>query len=123
MHVGVVNPNTKRKQILENTISIVQLLKGYERLRQLRKEKESSKSEFKTKLRELNKLIKEFNLSVPRVKLPEVRGVKELKGEAKKLTVTNITEPKKIKVEKKTSTNLDKLDRDIDLLRKKLESL
>ncbi|GEM_PF-5777965 len=124
MHVGIVNPNSKRKQFLENTISIIQLLKGHERLRQLRKGKESTKSELKAKLKGLNKLIKEFNLCIPKVKLPEVKSVKEIKEEAKKEVIGKLNENKIPKVEKKTdSSNLDRLDRDIDLLRKKLESL
>lgn len=124
MHVGIVNPNPKRKQFLENTISIIQLLKGHERLRQLRRDKESAKVELKAKLKGLNKLIKEFNLCIPKVKLLAVKNVKEIKEEAKKEFIGKLNEPKIPKIVKKTdSSNLDRLERDIDLLRKKLEGL
>ena len=120
MHVGILNPKTYRKEILENAISTIKLLKGFERINVLRKEKEIAKSELKSKLRELNKLIKEFNTSLPKVKIPELKITKEVSSE-KKSEEIKVTD-KKIKMEHKTS-NLDKLDQDIDLLRKKLESL
>ena len=121
MHVGILNPKTHRKEILENAILTIKLLKGFERINVLRKEKELAKSELKSKLRELNRLIKEFNASLPKVKIPELKVVKKIPSEksSEEIKVTN----KKVKLEHHKTSNLDKLDQDIDLLRKKLESL
>ncbi|MBI2672808.1 hypothetical protein HYX19_00970 [Candidatus Woesearchaeota archaeon] len=122
MHVGIIDPNVKRKQILENAILIIQLLKGFEKIKDIRKEKDKVKSEFKSKLKEINKLAKEFNFLIPKVKLPEIDVKKELH---EKVAETKEKLPlKRIKTEKHArSANLDKLDKDIDFLRKKLESL
>ncbi len=122
MHVGIIDPNAKRKQILESAILTIQLLKGFERIKDIRKERDKVKSEFKSKLKEINTLAKEFNSLIPKVKLPEADVKKALH---EKVAETKEKLPfKRIRTEKyRKSANLDKLDKDIDFLRKKLESL
>lgn len=44
MHVGIEEPNEKRKEILNSAIHTLEILKRYERYKKLKKERDSAKT-------------------------------------------------------------------------------
>lgn len=108
LHVGIHEPIHNRKEILKCSLSTIQLLKNFEELKRIRKEKEFYKKEFKKNLKELNTLFKEFD------KLPKVH----IKKEKKKSTVKKKEEKKVVH-----PTYIDKLEEDLAEIKARIDSL
>ncbi len=120
VHVRIENPISKRKELLSSTITIVELLKRYERIKQIQKEKAETRALFKTKIRSLNRLSKLIGLKDMPLQTEEIKKVKSVKGEKVFKPVKKV---KVKKVVKKELTGNEKLDVQLDELRRKLESL
>ena len=111
VHVRLNEPNNSRKEILQSTIDIIQLLKGFEKLKLLGREKLIFMSNLKREFKELDSLISKLD-SLPKIKIEYDVEEKSKKG-VKKIEEKTI---------RKTS-EFDKLEEDINKLRSKINSL
>ena len=109
-HVGIRNPPEIRRELLEGTRSIIQLLQRYEKFKKIR----SEKREHIIKLRETMKDIVELNTKLkgifPEVPITEVHQVKEKDKE-------------KEKHKPKENIEINKLEEELDHIESKLAAL
>ncbi len=105
MHIGINEPVKCRKKILSSTIDTIKVLKQYEKYKQIKKEKELYQKQFEKNLGEIKEITKKLAI------LPNVKIESPIKKEGK---------PKQIIKEKKKTS---KLDKDLDALRDKIQSL
>jgi hypothetical protein len=122
VHVCLHDPLNKRREILQATIDVVQLMKKYENIKRIRYEKEQALAEFKKCMGSINFLFRRVNLRDMPLDSQDLKGYKLPKKQE-----TGIVEPvmKKVKkvlvkqeVEKKPT-----LDRQLDELQRRLNSL
>ncbi|MBS3117844.1 hypothetical protein J4430_03115 [Candidatus Woesearchaeota archaeon] len=111
MHVGIENPKTYRKEVLTSAIDTIQILKRYETLRTLRKEKADQTLTLRKHIKELRDMFGEFH-NLPNVHI-ETEHPHQHSSKNKK--TVHPKEPH--------NPYLDKLQRDISTLRSKLNSL
>ncbi|MDD5253927.1 MAG: hypothetical protein PHG05_02370 [Candidatus Nanoarchaeia archaeon] len=128
-YVRIPSPVNSRKTLLGGAIDIIQFLKDYEKLLQIRKEKavyiNQCKRNFidlKKEFLELNKLpkidIAELEKHEQHVDIKQVIDIKKLKKKAESFKDKDI-----LKEPKKNQKTSDKLQSDLDLLKAKLASL
>jgi hypothetical protein len=79
IHVPLMNPIEKRKSILVTTISVVELIRRFETVKELRKLKVEAMSQFQSVLAELTKLSKEIRLKEMPLNEHELSRVKNVK--------------------------------------------
>lgn len=119
MHVGIANPNRKRKEILGSAVEILELLKHYEKSRKIKREKNARKRELKALMKEIKILAGELKELIPVVELPKEEAKKEVvekqikKVEIKKVETTEI----------KREDHSTRLEKDLQALRDKISSL
>ncbi len=111
MHVLVPNPDESRKEVLEGCIDIVRMLKSFEKIRVIRKEKALYINYLKKEMKEFKGVL--INLdNLPKVKVEQrEREEKKLKKEERK-----IESPKR-------NPELEKLEKDIRELQSKISVL
>jgi len=91
-YVGVKEPVSLRRSLLESSKAIVQGLKDYEKLKSIREERHKKILEFRDKISEVLILISELNEHLPRHKLKEdvyvkSKAEKTRKGKTKKAEI------------------------------------
>jgi len=124
MHFAIQEPIECRKKILESTIEIVRSLKNYERLKQIKKEKIIYKNHLKKNIKEIKTLLTELNY-LPRVTYEKKQPKPAVEQKAriqKKDKKTKVKKQAKEKV-KKAPSKIDKLNKDIAALKKRIHSL
>ncbi len=111
-HVGIRNPPEIRRELLEGTRSIIQLLQRYEKFKKIRDEKR----EDIVKLRGLMKDIVDLNTRLkaifPEVPITEVHQKKK----QEQVKVEEMPKPKQ-------NVELNKLEQELDHIESKLASL
>ena len=119
-YIGVKEPSSIRRTLLESSKTIVEGLQRYENFKMIREQKEPEIFMFKEDMREINKLMMKLKVILPKTNLKEVVR-KEKKGKAKKIEEKPIP---KIKIEKKVDpTELQKLESDLADIERKLARL
>ena len=129
VHVRLGRPVASRKAILQETLNIVDLLKRYERVANLRDEKEDLIERFRTELREIKKLLNMVRLKELPMVMDELNEVKTVRGrkvfmpkeEIKKKKISKVKKVKKPPVVKVSP--VDPLDAQMAELRKKMSQL
>ncbi|MCP3683024.1 MAG: hypothetical protein GY861_10065 [bacterium] len=71
-YIGLTDPNTVRRSLLESSKSIVQSLQRYEKVRDIRKQKESEIENFKAIVKDLMKTIAELKADMPPIDLTKI---------------------------------------------------
>lgn len=121
MHVAIEQPVEKRREVLSSAIDTIQMMKNYERLKQMQKEKDVYRKEFKNIIKEVSILVKELKEKLPKVeeKIQQIKKGPEQKAIA--------PAPKKPKEEKKVievhRRPDDKFEAEMKLLREKITKL
>ena len=128
MHMGIDEPNTKRKLVLGSALGCVQALQNYEKYLVLKKEKLKLKNKFTKLVRSVNREFKEFYELMPEVHIHEPKKEIPKPIEVKKAPKKEVKKkPAKIKVpkppKKKLSPEMSKLEHDMENLKHKLNSL
>ena len=119
-YIGVKEPSSIRRTLLESSKTIVEGLQRYENFKMIREQKEAEILMFKEDIREINKLMIKLKVILPKTKLKEVVR-KEKKSKAKKIEEKPTP---KIKIEKKVDpTELQKLESDLADIERKLARL
>jgi len=119
VHMRMDHPISNRKDILATTIDVIALMQRYHKIQSIREEKERELAKFRTALRSLHRLSKLVRLKEMPLQMKEVKQVKSVKG--KRVFSPVVKKPKK--AAKKPKTEAESLDMQLDLLRRKLESL
>tara|TARA_Y100000310_G_scaffold328877_1_gene397725 strand:- start:1411 stop:1797 length:387 start_codon:yes stop_codon:yes gene_type:complete len=119
VHMRMDMPISNRKDILATTIDVIALIQRYHKIQEIREQKEKELANFRTALRSLNRLSRLVRLKEMPLQMEEVKKVKSIKG--KRVFAPVVRKPKK--VVKKNLTEAEGLDEQLDLLRRKLESL
>jgi len=119
-YIGVKEPSSIRRTLLESSKTIVEGLQRYENFKMIREQKEAEILMFKEDIREINKLMTKLKAFLPKTKLKEIVR-KEKKRKAKKIEEKPIP---KIKIEEKVNpTELQKLESDLADIERKLARL
>lgn len=113
MHVAVPEPITKRKDIFRSAIKLIQLSKKDEILKEIREEKEFYLDELKKNIRQINRMFRELNY-LPKINFKTERE----KTEIKEKKITTPIKPKKVH-----EHEINKLQKEIEELSKKISSL
>ncbi|MDP3918436.1 MAG: hypothetical protein Q8Q35_00840 [Nanoarchaeota archaeon] len=123
IHVRLDNPIQKRKDVLSTAINVVELLRDFEKIKIIRKEKLQEMEKLRETYTDIRKLYRSLNVNDMPYNLKEldkVQGVKKMP----------IMMPKNVKGKTKVSKVVVKedykrspLDIQLDALRRKLETL
>jgi len=113
-YVGVKEPVSLRRNLLESSKSIVQSLKDYEKLKSIREERHEKILEFKNKIDEMTILLSDLKEHLPRHGLREGVYVKNKTEKTKK--------GKTKKVEIKTN-EIEMLENDLAEIESRLGSM
>lgn len=116
MHVAITDRVNSRRLILEGVVATIRCLKNFERLKVIRKQKKVYKTQLFNNINEINNLFSTVNM--PKIDY-EKKNTVEMK---QSVTKESITKQKKL-VETPQNKELDKLERDIQDLQKKISSL
>ena len=129
VYVGIEEPVPLRRTLLESSKSLVQLLKGQQNVEQIRDTKQRAIEELRSMLTQITELVVQAKQLMPQadtisipVAVEEVRPPKVEKANVK----PQATGAKKTKPLTKTvivDTHVDKLERDLREIEKKLKSL
>lgn len=112
MHVGITQPTFYRKEILNSALDIIQVLKNFEKIKLIRKEKEVCKREFKRVIKELNVLLERAKTELPTIRIKE----KPVERIEKKEKVIEMEKPS-------VSPEMRKLETDLSKIQEKLARL
>lgn len=128
IHVRFHEPVSKRKRILTLAIEIIELIKKYEHLKILREQKKEALGKFRNMISSVNrqfKMLKMEELPIGERIVAEYlhEGLDE--GKLRKLPAAPkpTFDKKRIRIKEPKPTEIEKLDLDIDNLRRKIESL
>jgi len=121
IHVGIKEPKQHRKEILNFSIDIIQLLKKYERHKKLNKEKNLYRTHLMKNIKQLNNLLKGFHKMMPQVAIQEPRPKVVIQKVSKK-AIKKAVKKKNARVKSKNK-ELDKFENDIASLKSKISSL
>ncbi len=122
-YVGVRDPSSVRKALLESSKSIVEGLQRYEKFKVIREQKAAEILRFKEDIKEINKLINKLKSALPKTKLKEVLPKKSKKAKAKAKKIEKKIAPKiEVKKEVKPS-ELEKLEQELAEIEEKLARL
>ena len=121
MHVGIEEPNEKRRYMLNSAIDIIELLKKYQRFKKIRKEKGIRRREFSITMKEIRDLFKEIEEMLP---------VVEEQQEPKKIKVSVVKKPEPVKEEVvikkpvvKRDPRMGKLEKDLQALKDRISKI
>ncbi len=115
VHVRLDDPISKRKDILQTAVMTVELLKKYDVVRELRKEKTKEMDKLRVILNDIKKMTKQ-------IKTKDLPKVKEIETKHKEHKVV-VKEKAIEKHEEKIIRHKSAIDNQLDALRKKLETL
>ncbi len=122
MHVGLEQPDQRRKEILNSAISTIEILKRYESFKKVKKEKELYKKELRKASREIKTMLKELDDMMPYLEIPREEH-KEPRKIIRPIKVVVKKKPKPVMKPLKKDQHLEKLDRDLQELRSKIAKL
>jgi len=125
MHVQVEGPIDLRKQVLNTAINSAEILNHYEVLREIKHRKKQYQQKLREVLKELNELKAKLDSDLPEVKDFDHKKTKYI------APMTPLPKPKKEEkqklekkaVKKQRSPHKNPLEREIESMRRKLESL
>ena len=117
MHTCIQEPKYTRKEMLTLVINIIQILKKYEKLKLIRKEKDIYSKNFLGVIKELNDLNLQLHESLPKIH-EERPEIKKPSG-----SVISSKNERKIVPEKPITPEYGKLEEDIARLREKLSGI
>ncbi len=117
--VRIDNPSDLRRQILENSKSVIESLKRIEKIRDIRADKYNNIVKLKEILSELFELTSRLRSSLPQPKMSPVIKKKVFKKAAEK-TQTTAVRPAAPKAK---SNDLDKLESELSDIESKLSKL
>lgn len=138
IHTKIKYPNALRKTILASTIEVIEALKNYEILKEIRANKLILLDDLKKETKHINRLAKELGLDELPLKLQEIKklsGSKEKKKEIKQVKPETKLDKKWQQVELELHKTLesnkrkhklkpqDKLENDLQALRDKMAQL
>ena len=125
VHICLQNHVYKRREILQSTIDLVQLLKRYENIKKIRHEKENTYVEFKKCMGSINFLLRRVKMKDMPLSSEDLQtyNIKPLETEKVALPIMAKVKKVLIKQEKKEATENMSLDRQLEDLKRKLNSL
>jgi hypothetical protein len=122
VYVGISEPITLRKELLESSKSLVHILKGQEKVKEIRNSKQKAIEQLRGLVADISELLshtKEIMPNVDDADLP-VEKVLKKKGYEKKVKVVKKVIPKPVKAHE---NGVDKLEMQLRDIEDKLRSL
>jgi hypothetical protein len=129
IHVKLDSPITKRKAILSTAISIVELLKHFETIKGIRKQKAKEMESLRVITKDINKLYRAIKVKDLPLKNKDLLEVHDVSGKpimsvpAKNIQPKVITPRRVRNVPKPEPVSRDPLERQLNELRRKLDTL
>jgi hypothetical protein len=121
-YVGIKDPTELRRTLLESTRDIVQHLQKSERFKAVRKEKLEEIAKLKSLIKEITKNINKLKQVLPKTKLRASKAAAPEKAVVEKPR-EEIKERHKIEERPKPSTELEKLESELNEIEKRLGKL
>lgn len=123
VYVGIDDPVSLRKDILEASKSLVRVLKGQHGLRDVRTTKHKLIEELRNKVTEIGRLVAETRELLPKTEISLLEERKETAVKAKKI-VAAATKAKSPALPKpRAEAHIDKFERELQDIEDKLKSL
>jgi len=114
MFVGIEEPSEKRKHVLNSAIETIEILRGYERFRKLRRESGIHKNDLRVLMKEVKLLFNEIGELMPTVELPKEEEKKqEIKPKQERVVIKPV----------KKQHHLTKLEMDLQSLKDKIAKI
>lgn len=123
VHVCVDTPVDKRREILQVAIDTVQLMKRYESILQIRRQKEKEYAEFRRVLGSINRMVKEVRFKELPLDAEDLKHVKAVKSKSILAPIIRKVGSKKEPAKKEDRAHPSGLDRQLDELQRKLQRL
>ncbi len=114
--VRLENPDEKRRVVLGSAITIIEVLKGYEKLRRLRREKGLAKRELRIIFKDIKRLLEEVEENMPTLGL--IAGTpKEIQSVARPVKAAQT------EADLNKEYRMTKLEKDLEELKNKISSI
>lgn len=130
IHVKLDSPITKRKAILSAAISVVELLKHFETIKAIRKQKSKEMENLRILTKDINKLYRAIKVKDMPLKDKDLLEVHDVSGKPVMSAPVEEFKPKKVvapqrvmNVPKPEPVSRDPLERQLNELRRKLDTL
>ena len=120
--MGIEDPTTVRRNILETSKSFLQMLKSQHSLRELRMEKQRLTEDLRNKITETNELVMGIKQMLPQAEGMNLPG-EERKKESQQLAKSAPKEKAKRKPKPRLETHLDKVENELQDIENKLHDL
>jgi hypothetical protein len=123
-YVGISNPIDVRRNLLETSKDIIQILKRYESLHRIKEEKRAEMNKFRSTVSEITQLMLRLKTSLPPVRIEDLPR--------REVTETTTRKPiapmavKRAKVSQESAapgSELDRLEQELGKIEDKLKSL
>jgi len=124
--VQVKDPNEVRKNILETLKDIVEVLKSFEKFKQIRHEKLENINKLRSLLKDANKMLGNLKSKLPQTNLRATvvrEAPRHPKAHHKKGKKAKIAEDRAEKMPKKEATEVDRLEAELSAIEEKLKGL
>ncbi len=149
-YVGILNPKEVRRNVLEASKEFVQALQRYEKVKEIRENKQKAILELKSELAEVSNAIAALRTALPDYKMSELPRKREEKKEKvavskiimlprpkkkktmpKKVKKTKLIKPKKVKkaakqkeaIKSNKKADIDRLQKELSTIESKLRGL
>lgn len=113
--VNISGADELRRELLESSKDIVEILKNYERFKSANEEKKKEIENLRLKIKEISRLIARLRSSLPLLKL---KGLKKESGVKEKAALKEVK-----KATKKPESELDRLENELNEIESKLNSI
>ncbi len=123
VHVRIDFPIQKRKVVLQSAIDTVQLLKRYDRIKEIREEKVKEMAKFRTALRGVHRLVRMVKLQELPLDSDDLKQVKTVAGRKVFSPVRKPRVVKSVKGKKEKKPKLSSIDKQLQALQNKLDKL
>ncbi|MFC1768936.1 hypothetical protein ACFLZX_04195 [Nanoarchaeota archaeon] len=117
--VSIEDPSTLRRSLLEASRTTVHSLASYEKFKAVRKEKFESIQKLRSDLKQISSLLNKLKEHMPKIEsaAPKARAAKRIAKRLPPMVITKHIKPKK------DSSDLEKLESELDDIEKQLGSL
>jgi len=122
-YVGISNPIDVRRNILETSKEIIQVLKRYESFHHIKEEKRAEMNKFRSMVNEITQLMLRLKTSLPPVRIEDLP--RREAAETARKSMAPVTE-KRVKAAQESaspSSELDRLEQELGKIEDKLKVL
>jgi len=122
-YVGISNPIDVRRNLLETSKDIIQILKRYESLHRIKEEKRAEMNKFRSTVSEITQLMLRLKTSLPPVRIEDLPRREVTETTRKPVAPVSVKRAKVSQESAAPGSELDRLEQELGKIEDKLKSL